>query len=198
MRHDQALLERARAIRALILDVDGVLTDSSLYYGPRGETLKRFSARDGFAIKAAQNEGLWIAILSGRVAPPLRARLTDLGILPGLVLEGSRDKRRDIKVLVEQLDTNLAEVCFMGDDIPDLPALSQVGLAACPADAVAEVRSCCHFVSTQPGGQGAVRELIELLLLARGRWEELVRSWAQSGAPEGFRGPGPRRRHEKA
>ena len=86
------LLARARSIRAVVLDVDGVLTDSSLYYGPKGEALKRFSAR-GTAMATAKNEGLWIAILSGRVAPPLKARLADLGVLPGLVIEGSRDER---------------------------------------------------------------------------------------------------------
>ncbi len=184
-RFGRELLERARGIRALILDVDGVLTDASLFYGPKGEALKRFSARDGFAVKTAQSEGLWIAILSGRVAPPLKARLADLGILPGLVVEGSRDKRVDIAVLAEQLETNLAEIAFMGDDLPDLPALGTVGLAACPADAALEVRERCHFVSSCPGGQGAIRELVELLLTARGRWEEIVRSWAEQGAPPG-------------
>jgi 3-deoxy-D-manno-octulosonate 8-phosphate phosphatase (KDO 8-P phosphatase) len=185
-RFDTRLLARARGIRAIVLDVDGVLTDSSLYYGPRGEALKRFSARDGFAIRTAQNEGIWVAILSGRVAPPLRARLADLGILPGLVVEGSRDKQRDIEALAEQLETNVGEVAFMGDDVPDLPALSRVGLAACPADAAPEVRESCHFVSAHCGGQGAVRELIELLLTARERWSEIVEGWATNGAPGGF------------
>jgi 3-deoxy-D-manno-octulosonate 8-phosphate phosphatase (KDO 8-P phosphatase) len=97
------LLERARVVRAIVLDVDGVLTDASLFYGPRGEALKRFSARDGFAIKTAQHEGLEVAILSGRVAPPLRARIVDLGIVPGLVVQGSRDKRGDITRLAQRI-----------------------------------------------------------------------------------------------
>jgi 3-deoxy-D-manno-octulosonate 8-phosphate phosphatase (KDO 8-P phosphatase) len=179
---DGDLLVRARAIRAIVLDVDGVLTDSSLFYGLRGEALKCFSARDGFAMRAAQDEGLWIAILSGRVAPPLRARIADLGILPGFVVEGSRDKGADLRTLAEQLETNIAEVAFMGDDVPDLAALSQVGLAACPADAVDEVRARCHFVSSKRGGEGAVRELIELILTAKDRWSSIVETWS-SGVP---------------
>ena len=141
------LVVRARAIRALVLDVDGVLTDATLIYGARGESLKGFSARDGFAIKTAMQEGLSIAILSGRLAPPIKARVTDLGIAPDHVIQGSRNKRTDITTLAGRLGITLPEVAFMGDDLPDLPALTRVGLAACPADAAPEVRERCHFVA---------------------------------------------------
>jgi 3-deoxy-D-manno-octulosonate 8-phosphate phosphatase (KDO 8-P phosphatase) len=183
------LIARARGVRALVLDVDGVLTDATLIYGARGESLKRFSARDGFAIKTAMQEGLSIAILSGRLAPPIKARVTDLGIAPDHVIQGSRNKRTDITTLADRLGITLHEVAFMGDDLPDLPALTRVGLAACPADAAPEVRERCHLVAPSAGGRGAVRDLIEMILRARGRWDAIVDAWAAGGPPEGFYGP---------
>ncbi|MEW6335830.1 MAG: KdsC family phosphatase [Acidobacteriota bacterium] len=173
---------RAREVAGVVLDVDGVLTDAALFYGPRGESLKRFSARDGFAIKLAQSEGISVAILSGRLAPPLRARLTDLGIPSDLVIQGSRDKGRDVLQLSERMAIPPERLAFMGDDLPDLPALGLVAFAACPADAAPEVRTRCHLVCAAPGGAGAVRELIEVILRARGRWEEIVESWVRGSA----------------
>ena len=184
------VLARARAIRALVLDVDGVLTDASLYYGPRGEALKAFSARDGFAIKLAQSEGIFVAVLSGRLSPPLKARLVDLGIGHPLVIEGSRNKRRDLATLARRLKVGLTDVAYVGDDLPDLSALADAGLAACPADAPDEVRSRCHFVCQAGGGRGAVREVVELLLASRGRWEVLVAEWAAGRASATWRASG--------
>ena len=173
----QELLQRARSVEALVLDVDGVLTDASLIYGPAGEECKAFSARDGFALKLAQSEGLKVAVLTGRVSAAVNARLADLGLPLHLAVQGSRDKRGDIALLAGRLKTSLACVAFMGDDIPDLPALGTVGLAACPADAADEVRRRCHFVAGAPGGRGAVRDLVRLVLEARGRWTEVVEAW---------------------
>lgn len=183
---DGELLERARRVRALALDVDGVLTDASLLYGRDGESLKRFSARDGFGIKVAQMEGLQVAVLSGRVAPPVQARLDDLGIASEAVIQGSLDKGRSLRELAARLGVGLAEIAFMGDDVPDLPALAAVGLAACPADAAVEVQARCHLVTTAAGGRGAVRELVEVVLTARGRWHEIVESWARGEVPAAF------------
>ncbi len=177
---------RARRVRALVLDVDGVLTDGSLYYGTRGESLKRFSARDGFGIKAAQAQGLRVAVLSGRVAAPLAARLADLGIEPELVIQGSRDKAADLDRLAAILGLEPAEIAVVGDDIPDLPALRRAGLAACPADAAPEVRRVCHLVCRAPGGGGAVREVIEAILAAQGRWAAVLQAWG-GGTPEAER-----------
>jgi 3-deoxy-D-manno-octulosonate 8-phosphate phosphatase (KDO 8-P phosphatase) len=183
---DGELLERARRVRALALDVDGVLTDASLLYGRGGETLKRFSARDGFGIKVAQMEGLMVAVLSGRVAPPVQARLDDLGVPRGAVIQGSLDKGRGIRELASRLGVELTDIAFLGDDVPDLPALAIVGLAACPADAAAEVRARCHLVTGAPGGRGAVRELVEVVLTAQGRWHGIVESWGRGEVPPGF------------
>jgi 3-deoxy-D-manno-octulosonate 8-phosphate phosphatase (KDO 8-P phosphatase) len=186
----QELLVRAKAIKALVLDVDGVLTDASLFYSARGEALKVFSARDGFAIRLAVTEGIPVAILSGRLAGPVRPRLSDLGIPRELAVQGSRDKKADVALLATRIGLPLTEVAFMGDDLPDLPALTVVGLAACPADAASEVRERCHFVAGSPGGHGAVRELVKLLLEARGRWSEVVEGWVRGMAARPFFGKG--------
>jgi len=180
------LLVRARKIKALVLDVDGVLTDASLFYSSRGEALKAFSARDGFAIRLAVTEGIPVAILSGRLAGPVKPRLRDLGIPPELTVQGSRDKRADISSLADRLGLSLAEIAFMGDDFPDLPALTRVGLAACPSDAAIEVRERCHFVASSPGGRGAVRELVKVLLGASGRWSKVIEAWADGKAAGTF------------
>ena len=189
--------DRARGVRAIVLDVDGVLTDASLLYSSRGETLKRFSARDGFAIKLAQREGIPVAILSGRVSAPLRARLADLDIGDSIVIQGSRDKGTGLRLLCERLGLEPAEVAFMGDDLPDLPALALAGLAACPADAAREVRERCHVVCSSPAGRGAVRELVELVLVSRGRWDEIVKEWA-AGRTELTAAPTPRPRSRRS
>jgi 3-deoxy-D-manno-octulosonate 8-phosphate phosphatase (KDO 8-P phosphatase) len=184
------VLARARAVRAIVLDVDGVLTDSSLVYGARGEYLKAFSARDGFAIKIAQSEGIPVAILSGRLAAPVKARLADLGIPRRLTVQGSRDKRVDLGRLASRLGLDLPEIAYMGDDIPDLPALASAGLAACPGDASEEAQALAHFVCAAPGGFGAVRELVKLILDARGRWVEVIRAWSEGTAQTEFFGGG--------
>jgi YrbI family 3-deoxy-D-manno-octulosonate 8-phosphate phosphatase len=180
------LLARARGVRAIVLDVDGVLTDASLFYGARGETLKAFSARDGFAIKLAQSEGIPVAILSGRLVAAVRARISDLGIPKELTIQGSRDKRADIATLADRLGLSLDQIAFMGDDVPDLPALACVGLAACPGDAAEEARDRAHLVCAAAGGRGAVRELIRVILESRGRWGELMEAWAAGSAARPF------------
>jgi 3-deoxy-D-manno-octulosonate 8-phosphate phosphatase (KDO 8-P phosphatase) len=181
-------LARARAVRAIVLDVDGVLTDASLFYGPRGEYLKAFSARDGFAVKLAQSEGIQVAILSGRLAAAVKARLADLGIPRNLTIQGSRDKKADITTLAARLGLGLREVAYMGDDVPDLAALASAGLAACPGDASEEARELAHVVCRASGGHGAVRELVKLVLEARGRWVELMDAWTSGTAAGKFFG----------
>jgi 3-deoxy-D-manno-octulosonate 8-phosphate phosphatase (KDO 8-P phosphatase) len=176
----------SRGIRALVLDVDGVLTDAQLQYGARGESMKSFSARDGFAVKLAQSEGIAVALLSGRVGAPVRARVADLGIPAPLVMLGSRDKGRDLLLLAERLNLPLEQIAFMGDDMPDLPALARAGLAVCPADASEEAKRLCHVVCEARGGHGAVRELIKLLLESRDRWQAIVAAWERGTAAAAF------------
>lgn len=140
-------------------------------------------------------EGITVAILSGRLAGPVKPRLSDLGIPRELTVQGSRDKRADLVRLASRMGLTLAEIAFMGDDLADLPALTTVGLAAGPADAVEEVRERCHFVAgAPPGGHGAVRELVQLLLEAKGRWSQVVDEWADGTAARSFFGKDKKRR----
>ncbi|MGQ9496133.1 MAG: KdsC family phosphatase [Thermoanaerobaculaceae bacterium] len=174
-------LERARKVRALVLDVDGVLTDGRLHYSSRGETLKVFHSRDGFAIKLAQSRGMPVGILSGRGGSVLRRRLSELEIPPQLIVEQSREKSQGLAVLCQRLALSRGEVAYMGDDIPDLSVLCQVGLACAPADAPEEVKKVCHFVAAHSGGRGAVRDLVVFLLQAQGIWEEILEDWKHGG-----------------
>lgn len=177
MEGEALVFARAQRIRALILDVDGVLTDGRLYYTRQGESVKVFFSRDGFALKLAQTAGIRVGILSGRGGAVLRRRLADLGVDPELVVEESRDKVSDFARLCQKLALDFQQVAYMGDDIPDLPVFSLAGLALAPADAPEEVRSRAHVVVAASGGQGAVREAVVFLLKAQGVWENVLQSW---------------------
>ena len=169
------VLSRARAIRLLILDIDGVLTDGRLYFDAKGETLKVFHVRDGHGIKMAQRGGLEVAFLSGRRSDAAFHRARELEITR--FYEGVRDKVAILEELLAALNLTPAEVAAVGDELVDLPLFQRVGLAVAVADAVPEVRAAAHWVTSLPGGQGAVREVCDLLLQAQGRWEELLRPW---------------------
>jgi 3-deoxy-D-manno-octulosonate 8-phosphate phosphatase (KDO 8-P phosphatase) len=158
---------RLRRIRLVILDVDGVLTDGGLYYGPDGEW-KRFHVHDGLALSRAVAAGLAVAIVSSRRSPAVALRCAELAL--GEVHQGVADKLVVYEALRARHGCGNDEIACMGDDLADLPLLRRAGLAAAPADAVAEVRQAAHWVSRAPGGQGAVRELLEAILRARGAW----------------------------
>jgi 3-deoxy-D-manno-octulosonate 8-phosphate phosphatase (KDO 8-P phosphatase) len=166
------LLARAGSVRLLVFDVDGVLTDGGLYYGPSGETLKRFDVKDGHALVMARLVGLPAAVLTARSSTIVEVRAKELGL--AAAVQGKKDKALGLRELLEQLGT-LAEACaYMGDDVNDLAPLRMVGLPSCPADAAPEVRQQSLFVSQQNGGRGAVRELVELCLKASGRWNRAL------------------------
>lgn len=166
------LAARCAAIELLVLDVDGVLTDGIIEVDDRGVESKHFFVRDGSAIALWRRAGHRVAILSGRWAPVVDRRAAELGIAP--VIQGARDKREPFRSLLRELNLEPSQVGYMGDDLPDLPVLLDAGLAACPADAAAEVREVAHLVTDAPGGRGAVRELIERILKQQGRWDGLV------------------------
>jgi 3-deoxy-D-manno-octulosonate 8-phosphate phosphatase (KDO 8-P phosphatase) len=159
---------RAARIRLLVLDVDGVLTDGGLVYGPAGEETKRFHVRDGLAVVAARAAGLEIAVISGRASAAVTRRMAELGL--GEVHQGVADKAAAFDALRSRLGLPPVEVAVMGDDLTDLALMKRVGLALAPSDAVAEVRRAAHWVSRRRGGDGAVREAVEMLLRARGAW----------------------------
>jgi 3-deoxy-D-manno-octulosonate 8-phosphate phosphatase (KDO 8-P phosphatase) len=158
----------ARHIRLLVLDVDGVLTDGGLVYGPRGEDSKRFCVHDGLAMVQAERAGLRLAVVSARASAAVTRRMAELGVAE--VHQGVRDKAAALDAIAGRLGLGRAEVAAMGDDLPDLPMLRASGLPLAPANAVAEIRRAARWVSRRPGGEGAVREAIEMLLRARRAW----------------------------
>jgi 3-deoxy-D-manno-octulosonate 8-phosphate phosphatase (KDO 8-P phosphatase) len=174
--------QRAQGIRLLILDVDGVLTDGRLYFGPKGETLKVFHVRDGHGIKMAQRGGIEVAFLSGRHSDAAYHRARELNIRR--YYEGRRDKVAVLEELRAALGLAPEQVAVVGDDLVDLPLMQRAGLAVGVADAAPEVRAAAHWLTASPGGAGAVREVCDLLLKAQGRWEEIVRPRQEIGSPE--------------
>ncbi|MCL4501783.1 MAG: HAD family hydrolase [Deltaproteobacteria bacterium] len=167
--------QRAQNIRLLILDVDGVLTDGRLYFDAKGETLKVFHVRDGHGIKMAQRAGIEIALLSGRRSDAAYHRAKELGI--SRFHESLRDKVAVLEEIMAALRIQAAQVAMVGDDLVDLPVMSRAGLAVAVADAVPEVLAAAHWVTMNPGGRGAVREVCDLILKAHGKWDEIVRPW---------------------
>lgn len=160
----QALLGRAAKVKLLALDVDGVLTDCRIWYGPEGESLKAFHVRDGYGLVLLKKH-VDLAIISGRPGKATQARVEELGFKH--VVFGQADKLAGYAQLAH-LGLADDEVAYMGDDVNDVPLLRKVGLSACPADAHPEVLGRVDFVARSPGGFGAVRELCELILAAKG------------------------------
>jgi 3-deoxy-D-manno-octulosonate 8-phosphate phosphatase (KDO 8-P phosphatase) len=166
---------RARRVRLLLLDVDGVLTDGTVTIDAAGGEQKAFHIRDGLGIVWARREGLEVGFLSGRPSPVTERRAEELGVR--IVSQPGPDKVRGYLELIAERHLDDADVAYMGDDLLDLPIFRRVGLTAAPADAVEDVRARAHWVSRHGGGRGAVREFVELLLAARGSWPDLVRTY---------------------
>jgi 3-deoxy-D-manno-octulosonate 8-phosphate phosphatase (KDO 8-P phosphatase) len=162
---DAALLERARRVRLLVLDVDGVMTDGRLHITASGEETKVFHVRDGSGLVAVQRAGIAVAIISGRNCGAVTRRAQELGILH--VQQGVTDKRAALDSLLQQLQTNEDALACVGDDTPDVPMLERATLAVAVADAHPTARAVAHWVTTSAGGHGAVREVCDLLLTAR-------------------------------
>jgi 3-deoxy-D-manno-octulosonate 8-phosphate phosphatase (KDO 8-P phosphatase) len=176
----EELASRARRLEWLLLDVDGVLTPGGLYYSSSGESLLRFDVRDGLAVKLARLAGLKVGILSGRGNPAVRRRARELEI-DEVILERS-DKATAFAELLSDKNVAGEQVAAVGDDLHDLPVLQASGLSFAPADAVPEVLAAVDHVLSTPGGYGAVREMVELVLKARGEWEPLVDRFRSVGA----------------
>lgn len=163
---DAELLRRARDIRLLTLDVDGVLTDGRLHFGPEGEALKVFHVRDGHGIKALLGAGVHVAVISGRQSPIVSRRMAELGVPQ--VFQGVSEKGPVFEALIRELGLAPAQAAHVGDDTPDLPLFRGAGLAVAVADAHPAVKAAAHWCTALPGGRGAVREVCDLLLEARG------------------------------
>lgn len=163
----QALRVKARRIPFILLDVDGVMTDGGTYYTASGAKMKRFNAQDGYGIARAQACGLRFGIVSGRATPIVARRARELNIRE--VHQGRDDKLAVFHELTKRLKLTAANVCFMGDDLFDLPLLEAGGLSAAPANARPEVKRKVHYVCRARGGEGAVRELIDVILAVQQR-----------------------------
>jgi YrbI family 3-deoxy-D-manno-octulosonate 8-phosphate phosphatase len=167
-----SLAERAARVRLLVLDVDGVLTDGRITYTADGVEVKSFHVRDGSGIVFWQRLGGQVAIISGRASNAVTVRAKELGI--NNVMQGVEDKRLALTEVLSATGIPSDDVCAVGDDLPDLPLLKACGLAVAVADACREARVAAHYVTRACGGHGAVREVVELLLRAQGRWDDVV------------------------
>lgn len=162
---DATLRERASKIRMLVLDVDGVLTDGKLYFDQDGNETKAFNSRDGLGMKALQKVGIEVAVISGRKSPAVGHRMTQLGIRH--VYQGREDKLDAFLELLGITGLDAQQVCFAGDDWIDLPVLMRAGLAVSVADAEEQVKQQVHWITRRNGGDGAVREICNLILAAQ-------------------------------
>jgi 3-deoxy-D-manno-octulosonate 8-phosphate phosphatase (KDO 8-P phosphatase) len=172
---DSELQQRAARIKLLLMDCDGVLTDGRIWILENGEDQKAFHTRDGLGITLLHRAGLKSGIISGRLSSALERRAQSLGV--SYLWQGRDDKRRAFADTLAQAQVANEEVAFVGDDLTDLPLMVQAGFAVAVADAVAEVKDQAHYVTSARGGKGAVREVVELILKAQGRWDELVKSY---------------------
>ncbi|HEV8616457.1 MAG TPA: HAD hydrolase family protein [Methylomirabilota bacterium] len=159
------LAGRLRTLRALVLDVDGVLTDGGLYYAESGEEMKRFDVRDGQGLVLLREAGILVALVTRKTSRLVIRRAQDLGITE--VHQNATDKRAVVESLLARHKIPLAAACFIGDDLGDLPAMASVALAAAPADAIKEVRAAAAIITKATAGHGAVRELCDQILSAR-------------------------------
>ncbi len=169
---------RAQKITCLALDVDGVLTDGRIVVGSDGTELKFFDVRDGHGLKMMTRADIRLALITARPSPITAARAAELGIED--VFQGSLQKLPSYEELITRRSLKDEEICFIGDDVVDLPILRRVGLACCPSDAVAEVREGCQYISPFAGGRGAVRDICELILKAQEKWSVVMERYGWS------------------
>lgn len=171
----QLALDKAKAIKILLLDVDGVLTDGNLIYSHEGKESKSFNTQDGFGIRMLQDSGVEVGIITARNSEALIRRTKDLKIKH--LYQGASNKLEAYKNICKQTDYKPFQIAYMGDDWLDMVLLTRVGLALAPANAVLEVQDVVHYVTTQEGGRGAVREVCDLILTATGKHKQLLQQY---------------------
>ncbi len=169
-------LERAARIRMVVMDVDGTMTDGRIYIGSEGEAFKEFSVKDGMGITMLHNAGVKTGIITGRTSKIVERRAAELKI--DSVWQGIKDKREAWQKIKEATGLSNKEIAYIGDDLNDLSLLMQAGLACCTADAQPEVKRVSHVISIYDGGNGAVREVAELILKTQDKWQHLVDAFA--------------------
>lgn len=164
------LFEQFKQVKALVFDVDGVLTNGEVLVTEAGEQLRSFYIKDGYALQLAVKRGYSLAIITGGKSASVQLRLNGLGIED--VFLDARDKSQVLREWMAKKRFAKSDVLFMGDDIPDLEVMKQVGFACCPTDAVEEIKSVSHYISPFAGGKGAVRDVIEKVMKLQNRWDE--------------------------
>ena len=172
MDHKDRAREKARSVAWIVLDVDGVLTDGRIFLDGAGGERKAFDVRDGHRIVMAAQAGIRTVFLSGRASPVIERRAAELGV--HRVFQGARDKGDVLERFFREEGARPEQTAYLGDDLVDLPALRRAGFAAAVGDAVPEVQEAADWVAAAPGGRGAVRELVEFILMAQGRWESAL------------------------
>ncbi len=172
--------EKASRVRLFLLDVDGVLTDGGIVYDSLGREIKRFHVRDGHGIKMLQRAGLEVGIITGRTSKVVDVRGKELGI--SLIRQGATDKVAAWREILDRTGYAASDTAYVGDDIVDLPLLRQVGFAATVADAENYVLDAADFISSRPGGHGAVREIVEFVLHSCGAWEKIASRYFAGGS----------------
>ena len=175
----ETLTASLQKIKLLALDVDGVLTDGTIYISPAGEVFKGFNAKDGMGISCALRNNLQIAVITGRQSPIMERRCEELGIK--LFMQGVKDKRLALQKMAQELGLTREEIAYMGDDLNDIPAFKASGLNFVPADGSIEVLAVADIITKAKGGRGAVREAITMILAAQDNWEQIVNSYLTAG-----------------
>lgn len=178
----QDLINRAAAIRLVIFDVDGVLTDGGLYFDDAGRENKVFHSRDGHGIKMLQEAGIEVAVISGRRAEVVTHRMAGLGVRH--VYQGQQDKLPAYHELLDKLQLRAEQVAYVGDDVVDLPILLRVGLAVAVGDAHPFVIRHVHWQTSNPGGRGAVRDVCDFILESQGKLQALLQAYLTSKTPD--------------
>lgn len=169
------LTNALKKIKLLILDVDGVLTDGTLYFSEAGEVLKSFCVKDGLGLKMLQAQGIDVAIITGRNSPMVSRRADDIGVK--YLYQGQLQKMIAFQDCQKKAGVKNDEIAYVGDDIIDRQVLKTAGIAIAPADAVDDIKNICHWITQAKGGQGCVREVTDAILKAQGRWEAAVRAY---------------------
>ena len=165
-------LDRARRVKLMLFDVDGVLTDGNLWYSPSGEEIKAFHSLDGLGLQLLSKSGVHVGLLSGRASPAVAIRGAQLGVQH--VVQGSQDKRQSYERLLKKLKLDRDETGFMGDDLVDVPVLLRCGFACTTHEAPEDVRKRAHYVAATPSGSGAAREVCEYIMRAQGTLRHVI------------------------
>ncbi|HUH66084.1 MAG TPA: HAD-IIIA family hydrolase [Syntrophales bacterium] len=172
---DARLSAKLRRVHLLILDVDGVMTDGRIIMDHAGNEIKNFDVKDGHGLKIIMRYGIEVALVTGRSSDVVLHRAKDLGI--NEVHQGIKNKLDAAEAILKDRSLTYDELAFVGDDVVDIPLLKRAGFSACVADAVSDVKRCVDYIAVREGGRGAVREICELILKARGDWGEVARRY---------------------